>query len=566
MIQTRKVYILFSWILLLIQSSFSEDLTDVPLTEDILKDSNLCLSNNIFRDKLVVGLSVCIESNTVDYTTENTIQLQNVEPPEENCLVVVSDEAKKKKKKKFPDFIQIGSCASKNAKFIISEGKGYIKSTFRNPFTCIYRQKSGKGKKAGIALVEKDCPLELTGPVTTKDPLNDIDLTGLINNIFTPTVPTCKPDICETIFSWRTTPTIQEPLGGCYDAILQDGTEALGEGWYWASNLAGEFAGTPAVLNFQNTDIIEIDEGFGLTKLIDKFSEYDSVLPYVTLKFVDQVTHYNGNLVKLPSTLLDGFRAKIINIMAPIIESLPPGLFSNIQTDNLDSIVLDMQKLKEIPEEFFDGLTALKYMMLYLNNDEIPARWFDQKELIHFSFLSPSVTHIDPGILPNAKTIELGPCNFVEPLSDQVFNGLDKLQTLAITQSNHPNFHDNTFKDLQELESLVLYYNKITQIQFGLLNLPKLNNLDLRFNSISSVATGAFIYCPNLRTVNLQSNQLAYFDPSSEIVPGTTIMFVFSENPCGYYMKNDDEFVPCTAEESALTNSSSFPCICYTAL
>ena len=78
--------------------------------------------------------------------------------------------------------------------------------------------------------------------------------------------------------------------------------------------------------------------------------------------------------------------------------------------------------------------------------------------------------------------------NDIESLPDDVFEGLTRLETMALQVNNLANLPDGIFDDLTNLETLLLYHNDLTSIPEGIFdNLTNLQRLELWANDINSL-------------------------------------------------------------------------------
>lgn len=69
--------------------------------------------------------------------------------------------------------------------------------------------------------------------------------------------------------------------------------------------------------------------------------------------------------------------------------------------------------------------------------------------------------------------------------------------------------------DANDLKSLNLPRNKLSKIPAKMSMFPRLENVDLKFNNINSIPTGAFNFTATLRHLDLQHNNIEQIEPAA---------------------------------------------------
>ena len=199
------------------------------------------------------------------------------------------------------------------------------------------------------------------------------------------------------------------------------------------------------------------------------------------------------------------------------LTNITPDAFAALNRD-VDSIILSRNKIREIQQRQFAGLTYLNG--LYLDYNRIA--WIRQRSfdgLVSLSFLyldHNSIVEIHPGSfdgLVNLEYLQLHHNDIVEIHSGS-FNGLVNLWTLYLDHNSIVEIQPVTFDGLVNLGYLRLVRNRIVEINPGSLSgLTYLFNLQLEYNRIVTIHPGSFDELVDLWALNLGHNRIVEIHP-----------------------------------------------------
>ncbi|KAM0680385.1 hypothetical protein GINT2_001444 [Glugoides intestinalis] len=179
-------------------------------------------------------------------------------------------------------------------------------------------------------------------------------------------------------------------------------------------------------------------------------------------------------------------------------------------------VLYSYKKYKRHYKPAFDEPDANKdkaYIMFHKSSEHIK----DQFALKYMKVLLQIVvldvpTNIDLDIIRFMKNIrELGINNIkeLEKIPDLLFDGLTNLESLSLRRNNIKELQPNLFNNLQKLESLWLYDNKLTEIPSCVFDgLVNLKSLWLQNNNIKELQPNIFNNLQKLEELNLDNNKL----------------------------------------------------------
>lgn len=126
------------------------------------------------------------------------------------------------------------------------------------------------------------------------------------------------------------------------------------------------------------------------------------------------------------------------------------------------------------------------------------------------SLAQNKITAIDPGTFvgnTTLKTLSLTD-NKLQNLYDKSFQGLGNLEILDLSHNKLRNLPPRTFFVLKSLKTLSLSHNAIENLEGEIFSVPKLQTLDVSFNSILQIGLNVFGNTLNLRTLNMSNNSI----------------------------------------------------------
>ncbi|XP_033212491.1 slit homolog 1 protein-like [Belonocnema kinseyi] len=246
------------------------------------------------------------------------------------------------------------------------------------------------------------------------------------------------------------------------------------------------------------------------------------------------------NLVrKIPRQVIDNSHLKVLNLMDNLIEEIEEKAFENTRLtglflggnrleninfvkdlpSTLTDLILNRNLIQSIPDGIFTRLTNLVYLNLAKNS--IPSLQSDTfrglKSLQVLILTRNSLSNIALGsfkYLKNLKTLFLYH-NSISTLPNGVFENLDKLRSLHLAFNKIKKITQDMFTKLpKSINFLHLDFNKIESMEPGsFIEVPKFS-LSLDGNKISNILPGTF-NLPNLQDLYLRNNSLAILKSES---------------------------------------------------
>ena len=220
-----------------------------------------------------------------------------------------------------------------------------------------------------------------------------------------------------------------------------------------------------------------------------------------------------------------------------------PNVFTNI-ADTLTVLGLEQNQITVIYNYVFRNFTALKELYidaheivepysfrgldslhrLLLQNtkwDEINSTVWSEigDTLTQFSFNFGSVTSMNKNMflmMPRLSSLGMSYCN-IRTIHPEAFNGLNDLLTLAL---QHNRISEEQIKNLENvgstLKNLYLWNNKITAIPKDTFeSFVALETLSLTSNQLSQLISGGFRGLPSLTSLNLINNAISTMERGS---------------------------------------------------
>ena len=217
----------------------------------------------------------------------------------------------------------------------------------------------------------------------------------------------------------------------------------------------------------------------------------------VRLALLNEITEIEpgelGNLLSLRYLYLSG--NKIAKLKTGTVSDMP-----NLQTLNLEN-----NEIAEIEPGAVSNMPSLQYLSLS-GNPGVP-------------FACPTVSQQSSGCEMN-RASNCGSCTFwVDGLRGWMLfktGGPCMCSSLSLYNKGIAKIANGTWNDLQNLQTLNLQNNEITEIEPGELgNLLSLRYLHLSGNKIAKLKTGTVSDMPNLQTLNLENNEIAEIEPGA---------------------------------------------------
>lgn len=189
---------------------------------------------------------------------------------------------------------------------------------------------------------------------------------------------------------------------------------------------------------------------------------------------------------------------------------------------NLTTLILHSNEITSLPEEFFQGMTALQYLDMKDNALQLPLHVFDS--------------------LSNLHMLELGG-NQMTHLMVGIFRNLSRLSRLNLWGNNLQNLTQDVFTGLSSLEFLDLSSNKLTSISADLFAMmPQLKEITMPGNNFTSLPHDLFSSTNNLTKLGLYNNrqQLQHIPP--RLLANLTNLLEVYLNMCGITQVPGDIF------------------------
>ncbi len=182
-------------------------------------------------------------------------------------------------------------------------------------------------------------------------------------------------------------------------------------------------------------------------------------------------------------------------------------------SSNVTSLDLSNNKIKEIPAGLLAGKTKLE--QFYIENNEvkdIPANLFkDAAKLDWISFAGNNLTSIEKNDfagLDNLTILDLG-SNAIESIEAGAFDSLTKLDDFGLGSNKLTDLPSDLMKSMgATLESISLDNNELVKIPDTVEQLQALQILAIFNNKITNLDNIDFSKLPNLKVLNLKSNEI----------------------------------------------------------
>ncbi|CAB4055363.1 unnamed protein product [Lepeophtheirus salmonis] len=304
------------------------------------------------------------------------------------------------------------------------------------------------------------------------------------------------------------------------------------------------------------TGLVELDLSSNFLSTVPM----QALVPLKTLRFLN----LGSNLIK--SIKEANFEAlsslEYLDLSRNNIHEIIPGTFLGI--GNLKGLDLSVNSLRKVEDDAFEGLTSLEYLDLSDNKiSQLPSNALERlpnlkrfkahhntidsissedfipiQDLEELNLSYNMISQISPNTFASLSSLKILNLeyNFIKSLEGTAFQGLeDLLEYLNLAHngieilgplnfsalkyinlgSNYLEDIEGRFKNLRDLNVLILRYNKITNLNAKTLEgIDNLIKLDISGNELSDLEPGVLIN-PLLNEINLSSNAL------SEINTGT---------------------------------------------
>ncbi len=221
-------------------------------------------------------------------------------------------------------------------------------------------------------------------------------------------------------------------------------------------------------------------------EVINKLAEHDANLFIPVCRRTPQVRDALVDLLKIPCkkiTRKDLAKVEDLDLRAKDIKSLHLTDFDGLT--NLKNLKLDSNELRRISTSTFALAPNLKY--LTLSDNELVA-------------LNSSALN---GLQRTLEYLHVANMKREAPL---ILEGLTALEFLNADQNPNGIPRKVSLKNLPALQDLHLYENGLFDLDFGLANLPQLENLDLAYNHLRQIDDLASI--STLSEVLLEGNKI----------------------------------------------------------
>ena len=181
--------------------------------------------------------------------------------------------------------------------------------------------------------------------------------------------------------------------------------------------------------------------------------------------------------------------------------------------DTVTSLDLSNNKIKEIPEGFLDGKTALENFYIEANYvKDIPAGLFkDTVNLNWITFSGNELNSIDKEDFAGLKNLTILDLtsNEINTIEADAFNDLVKVEQLGLGTNNLSSLPADLLTPMANtLYMLSLYENSFTQIPKAVEKVAALQDLSVFNNKITRVDNIDFSKLAELKTLNLKSNDI----------------------------------------------------------
>lgn len=207
--------------------------------------------------------------------------------------------------------------------------------------------------------------------------------------------------------------------------------------------------------------------------------------------------HEMSTVKRFPSVFLEKFRnINLVHLPIGSISKLAKGDFTHGQ--NIEEIVLYMNKIDEIEDNAFEGMNKLKKISLWQNR---------LKRVRQATFAG----------LANLETLDLN-MNDIEVIEEGALN-LPKLTTLELSKNQIQTLPNSVLLGAPTLKEIFVGRNKLTHIGDMFAGLDRLEFIDLSFNQIDDLDLWHFAKIPTLRILYLSNTGVKIPTEAQEITP-----------------------------------------------
>ncbi|XP_053503649.1 lumican [Ictalurus furcatus] len=203
-------------------------------------------------------------------------------------------------------------------------------------------------------------------------------------------------------------------------------------------------------------------------------------------------------------------------------------------TSNLMSLYLQKNAIMSVPENAFNGLSALRKLCLSNNRIELNLSSFaTMRKLKDLDLSNNNLTKISKGILhkpplqlhdvqdqasqggPELSKLNLSN-NKIRVIDKHVFENYSNLNKLCLSNNHLKNLEEGTFRGALDLTHLDLSENRLTSVPTGALkDTPNLTSLFLQKNAITFVPENAFSGLSALKKLDLSNNYIVHLNEKS---------------------------------------------------
>lgn len=316
-------------------------------------------------------------------------------------------------------------------------------------------------------------------------------------------------------------------------------------------------------LDLSNNEIQEISK--------ELLNDLPGDLAYVSL--------VENRIRRLTGQIIDNSHLKVLSLKDNLIEEIEDKTFENTRLNGLylsgnrlenlnfikdlpstlTELVINRNLIQTIPDGIFTRLTNLMYLNLARNNIlNLKSDLFRGLKSLQILILTRnSLANIAPGsfkYLKNLKTLYLYH-NSISKIENGVFDNLEKLRNLNLAFNKIAkitpemfvklpkslNFLHLDFNKIESLEkgsfievprfSLSLDGNKITNIMPGTFDLPNLQDLYLKNNSLTSLKSESYEGLPRLKRLWLSNNKISILEKGAARSLSLLSILDISKNP-----------------------------------
>uniref|UniRef100_A0A0N5CE01 LRRCT domain-containing protein n=1 Tax=Strongyloides papillosus TaxID=174720 RepID=A0A0N5CE01_STREA len=209
---------------------------------------------------------------------------------------------------------------------------------------------------------------------------------------------------------------------------------------------------------------------------------------------IESLSVVDTAIPKLEENIFEGFIFKRLSLIHNDLHEIDENAFSGDLLESLEELEIRRNALEEIP---ISGISKLRYLtLLSLAENEITT--IQDNIFLHYQSRA------------TLQTIDLS-MNQISVIHDNGFLGLENIVTLLLDRNLITEIPSKALINIPTIEQIGLSVNKIKTISDGL-NLPVLKSLSVEANQIKSISPNAFSGTPNLIYLYIGSNQLTNID------------------------------------------------------